>query len=64
MRLCSLSPVKYGDWYIKGSVMDDQILLVGTGVDNYNSFIKVFYTEDDARKFMNTLRPKKPKTVK
>lgn len=53
---CSLATIRFGNWYVKASILDDQIMIIGTNVNSYLSFTKIFYDERDAKRFMDSLR--------
>lgn len=51
-RLASLDTVVFGDWLIKASSLDDQILITGFNSNNVDFFTKMFYDEEVAFEFM------------
>lgn len=55
MTLLSLLPVRRGNWILKASVFDDQIMIFFCHVDSLAFFIKVFYNEEDAYNFIEGL---------
>lgn len=55
LRLCSLDVVKIGNWLIKASSFDDQILISGYNTSTLETFLKMFYNEDVAYIFMEKL---------
>lgn len=54
-NLYSLSTVKIGDWSIKASSFDDQIIMFGYSEHDVESFIKIFYNENTAFDFIESL---------
>lgn len=55
MTLVSLLPVKKGNWILKASVLDDQIMVLFCNVKTLAYFIKMFYNEEDAYIFIEGL---------
>ena len=39
---------KRGDWLLNASTLQGQILLIGTHLNRSYSFVKIFYTEEEA----------------
>lgn len=62
-KFVTLSTVRFGDWLVKASLIDDQILVVGQRVDGLVSFIKMFYDERKAHSFIESLNKKTVKPV-
>lgn len=54
-KLYSLNTVKVGDWSIKASSFDDQIIMFGYSEHDVESFFKVFYDEESAFTFIESL---------
>ena len=54
-RLYSLNTVRVGDWSIKASSFDDQIIMFGYCEVSVEGFFKVFYDEESAYKFIESL---------
>lgn len=61
-RLCSLVVVRIGDWQIKASSLDDQILVCGYNQVTVDSFMHLFYNEETAHNFVESLNDKNIKT--
>jgi len=61
-RLASLGTVVYGNWLIKASSLDDQILIVVCNKNNVDFFVKMFYDEEVAFKFMESFYDKNSET--
>jgi len=55
MKLISLIPVRRGDWVIKASVFDDQILIFLWNECIMESRCGVFYCEDTAFYFIERI---------
>lgn len=54
MIFVTLDTVKRGDWHIKASVFDEQILIFFT--NKYTiPVVKIFYNEDEAYYFIESL---------
>ena len=47
-----------GDWLIKASSFDDQILIIGYNQATVDYFFKMFYDEEVAREFMEKINDK------
>lgn len=60
-RLASLSTVVFGDWQIKASSLDDQILITAYHNNNIDFFTKMFYDEEVAFEFMEEFYDKNTK---
>ena len=54
-KLYSLNTVKVGDWSIKASSFDDQIIMFGYSEIDVEGFFKVFYNEETAFNFIESL---------
>lgn len=54
--------MKIGDWLIKASSLDDQILMCGYKEGTVYTFAKMFYDEEIAYNFVETLYDKDTKT--
>lgn len=52
MKLVTLVPVKRGDWLIKASVLDDQILIFLWNENIMESRSAIFYNEEVAFQFI------------
>lgn len=50
-----MQAVQMGDWLIKASSLDDQILISGYRKDTIDSFVVMFYDEETAFLFMEKL---------
>ena len=55
VKLCSMQCVKIGNWLIKASSLDDQILICGFNEETVEVFSAMFYNEDIAFKYMEKL---------
>lgn len=62
-KFVTLGTVRFGEWLVKASLIDDQILIVGQRVDGMISFIKMFYDERKAHSFIESLNKKTAKPV-
>jgi len=49
---------KMGDWLLKASSFDDQILIFGYNHSNVDYFFKMFYDEESAHSFVEKLDDK------
>jgi hypothetical protein len=58
----SLSTIRRGDWSIKASSLDDQILICGFNKVTVDSFVELFYNEETAYKFVENLYDKNSQT--
>ena len=52
MKLVTLIPIKRGDWVIKASILDDQILIFLWNEVIMESKWAVFYSEETAHQFI------------
>lgn len=52
MKLVSLTPVQRGNWFVKASVFDDQILIFMWNEYILEAKSAIFYCEDTAYKFI------------
>lgn len=52
MHLATLQPVRLGDWLIKASSFDDQILIFLYNERIIRTHIKMFYDEEVAHEFI------------
>lgn len=59
MRLASLETVELGYWLIKASTLDDQIIVVGKNTRTNRGFFKIFYHEERAHEFIESLQGEK-----
>lgn len=50
--------VTLGDWLLKASSFDDQILIIGFNTSNVDYFFNMFYDEESARSFVEKLNDK------
>ena len=50
--------VTLGNWQIKASSFDDQILIAGFNAVTVGCFFKMFYNEETAREFMENINDK------
>jgi hypothetical protein len=57
----SLTTTRLGDWSIKASSLDDQIIICGFNEVTVDSFFKLFYSEDIAYIFVEGLYDKNSK---
>lgn len=57
----SLTTTRLGDWSIKASSLDDQIIICGYNEVTVDSFFKLFYSEDIAYIFVEGLYDKNSK---
>lgn len=56
MKLVSLAPVRRGDWIVKASVLDDQILIFFQhSIIMVVTRVVMFYNEDDAYKYIERI---------
>ena len=53
-----MQSVQVGDWLIKASSLDDQILITGYKKDSIDSFVELFYDEETAYSFMEKIYDK------
>jgi len=44
-----------GNWLLKASSFDDQIIIVGYNLTTVEFFFKIFYNEETAREFVEKL---------
>lgn len=58
----SLSTIRRGDWSLKASSFDDQVLICGYNEVTVDSFIKLFYNEETAYLFVESLYDKNSQT--
>lgn len=61
-KLYSLNTVKVGNWSVKASSFDDQIIMFGYSEIDVEGFIQVFYDEESAFKFIESLHDKNSET--
>ena len=54
----SLITTRRGDWSIKASSFDDQIIIVGLNEVTVETFFKMFYNEETAYSFVESLYDK------
>jgi len=50
---------KRGDWLLNASTLQGQIILIGTHRYRSHSFIRIFYSEDDASSYIAKLSTSK-----
>ena len=50
--LTSLKQIEMNDWFIKASVLDDQILLILQNKKTLTTYCEMFYSEDLAHSFI------------
>lgn len=62
MRSYHCNTVRIGNWLIKVSSLDDQIMFCGYNQKTVETFFRLFYNEDVAYKFVETLYDKNSKT--
>ena len=62
-KYVTLNTIRFGDWLVKASLLDDQILLVGLRPDGLGQFVKIFYDEKKAHSFIESLNRKTAKPV-
>lgn len=60
-RLASLDTVVFGNWLIKASSLDDQILITACNSNGVDFFTKMFYDEEVAFEFMESFYDKNTK---
>lgn len=60
---CSLGTVRRGDWFIKASSLDDQLMIVCYNPKTVERIFKMFYSEESAYSFIESLYDKNPKAV-
>ena len=58
LKFCSMQCVKIGNWLIKASSLDDQIMVSGFNLETVEVFYKMFYSEEVAFKYMEKLYDK------
>lgn len=63
LKYVTLGTVRFGEWFVKASLLDDQILLVGLRTDGLGQFVKMFYDEKKAHDFIEVLNRKNKKPV-
>lgn len=63
MKLVSLIPIRRGEWVIKASVFDDQILIFFWNECTMVFHTEMFYSEDTAYNFIESLYDSSPKTA-
>lgn len=63
MKLLSLIPVRRGDWIIKASVLDDQILLFFWNECTIENHFAIFYSEEAAYHYIESLYDSNSKTA-
>jgi len=54
----SLTTTRRGDWSIKASSFDDQIIIIGSNEVTVETFFKMFYNEETAYSFVESLYDK------
>lgn len=54
--------IQLGSWSIKASALDDQILILGYKKDTVDSFVAMFYNENEAFTFMEKIYDQDSKT--
>jgi len=54
MKLGSVKTQR-GDWLLQASTLKGQILLIGIHLHRSHSFVKIFYTESDATRYIANL---------
>ena len=59
---CSLGTVHRGDWLIKASSLDDQIMIMCYNLKTVDRIFKMFYCEESAYNFIESLYDKNTKT--
>ena len=62
MKFFHCLPVKIGNWLIKARSLDDQILICGYNNKTVESFFMLFYNENTAFNFIESLYDKNSKT--
>lgn len=62
-KYVTLGTVRFGEWLVKASLLDDQILLIGLRTDGLGQFVRMFYDEKKAHNFIETLNRKQKKPV-
>jgi len=55
MQLFTLQPVRRGDWQIKASILDEQLLIFLYNEITMKADFKVFYSEEVAHEFIERL---------
>lgn len=55
VKFCSINVVKKGDWLLKASSFDDQILIIGYKKNLVDFFTAMFYDEETAHLFVEKL---------
>jgi hypothetical protein len=55
MNVLSLLPVRKGNWFLKASVFDDQIIVFFNNPLTFAYFFKIFYNEDCAYEFIESI---------
>ena len=54
-RLCSMQSFRRGDWHIKASILDDQILIFLINDNTMEHRTEMFYDEEAAYLFIESL---------
>lgn len=62
MQFFHCTTVKKGNWLLKASSLDDQILICGYNEVTVESFMRLFYNEEVAFIFVESLHDKDTKT--
>jgi hypothetical protein len=62
MQSFHCTTVKIGNWLLKASSLDDQILICGYNTVTVESFMRLFYNEEVAYNFVESLNDKDLKT--
>ena len=62
-RLVSMQTVKIGNWLIKASSLDDQIMVFGYNDVDIAYLYKMFYNEDSAFEYMEKIYDKDFKII-
>lgn len=62
MQFFHCTTVKKGNWLLKASSLDDQILICGYNEVTVESFMRLFYNEEVAFIFVESLYDKDTKT--
>lgn len=60
---CSLDTVRRGNWLIKASSLDDQLMIVCYNPKTVERIFKMFYSEETAYSFIESLYDKNSKAV-
>lgn len=55
MKFVALETVNRGDWFIKASVLDEQLLIFLYNPYKIRSIMKIFYNEEEAYNYIESI---------